>query len=164
MIEEKKMVLEKNEELCKSFLDKLDELRNESSIVFIVGNGISSSDLQATTLINDFFKNLRSLKPRQSEFYENIFRQFLDRFSNIGDDNVNLLQFMQEFDQLNTFKEEFVSYIILRCCQSKPNMKHLYILLLKYLIEQYKGKNFKVFFFTTNYDNNIEKAYVQLNN
>lgn len=160
----------KIEGVTKDLLRSIDENPN---VVLFVGNGISEvkkrrrhfyfsdeqSKLSTRKIVKSFLTNISESNPRK---FQPIKHAVSDIYKAIEDgDELNMTKFMEKLSKIDDMKSSFIDYVIDACCEEYPNENHISLLKFCAVFNSLKGKKPKMTIFTTNYDNLLERAYIE---
>lgn len=145
-----------------SFVRKVlgQETKNKNIILF-VGNGISGDGpLSTKKIVENFVKSSASLRPRDFDKERDSAKRLVNTFES-GGEPVDMTTFMSDYSSIEDTKQEFVSYVIEECCRSRPNFNHSLLLVICQQLCDLNQTKKKIAIFTTNYDNLLERAFIQ---
>ncbi len=156
--------------LTPAAMNPIDRLAAElagskpSQMIVFMGAGLSSagSDLQLSTeeIHYGFLEQLASADPRKLEEKRNDVQELLTALSE-RKGPLDMLNFMKLFGSVEDLKERFLAHVIRTCCAARPNPGHIALLDLVDILFL-KFPKVSVTIYTTNYDNLLEKARLDL--
>lgn len=144
----------------KQFLDAIKPLnKKKCKIGVFLGNGINEdgADLSTKVIVDKFVKKSASSNPRAYEEKKEAMRRLWRTLASDGS-TPDMTSFMTDFQDMESLKKQFVSYVIEACCTARPGLNHFFVLALCSLLQNYGHGNHNVLAFTTNYDNLLERA------
>lgn len=170
--------LEQKKELKTALNLAISKINNlfegKKKIVLFLGNGMSEvrhynpetgkeeildKSLSSEFLVKNFIHDISEEDPREFQMKKDTIKEINDLFHKSGS-TLDLLKFMTHFSKIEMLKEDFLNHVIRTCCKASPNSNYLQLFLFC-LINKSLNPNLTIVIFTTNYDNLIEKVYLE---
>jgi NAD-dependent SIR2 family protein deacetylase len=133
-------------------------LSKDNNVVIFLGNGISEESLSVKKLFLNYIKELSEKNPRDYDKKKKALGNIFESIERKKE--IDMTQLMNDFTIIEKIKNEFRSFVIQECCNARSNNLHAGILLLVKLLSSIKGKKCRVHCFTTNYDNLLERMFL----
>lgn len=154
----------KVEDSVESIIKVISE---KTTILLFVGNGISPNELNTIRIPEDFIEYLKTNNPRDYISLLDDAEIFVGKYLSQSEiSGVKMDDFLEKLNKFDDIKKKFYSYLKLLCCRAKPTETHYSLYSFCCLLNSLQYSKFPynrsiLRIFTTNYDNLIEKAYLQ---